>query len=148
MTEREFLKIEVLKLLNEKIKPFDFKLLRSACEFLQKTEFGWNKYQIVFLVRENGGWELKPSLLIRFDVVEDIFHRISEFDKKYQKGTPTIGTAIEDMDNYKGINARFELTNENQINSIVDNLFDLFENVALPFFVKFDNLSAIDEQLN
>jgi len=107
MTERDFFKNEVLKPLSEKLKTFDFKLLKSACEFSKKTEFGWNKYQIVFLIRENGGWELKPSLLIRFDVVEDTFHLISEFDKKHQKVTPTIGTAIEDLDNYKGINARF-----------------------------------------
>jgi len=146
MTEREFLKNEVLARLSEKLNPFGYKLSKAACEFTRKTDFGWNKYQIVFLIRDNG-WEIKPSLLVRFNIVENLFHQISDFEKKYQKGTPTIGSAIEDLVN-ENIPARFNLINEAQINSIVKSLFELFEDVALPFFEKFDNLSFIDEKLN
>lgn len=147
MTEREYLKNEVLLRLSEKINSFGFKLSKSACEFTKKTDFGWNKYQIVFLLRDNG-WELKPSLLVRFDVVENVFHQISDFDRKYQKGTPTIGTSIEDLDYSSITPTRFELTNEAQINSVVNDLFELFKNSAIPFFNKYDNLSEIDDRLN
>jgi hypothetical protein len=147
MTKREFLKNEVLSRLGEKFNFFGYRLSKSACEFTKKTDFGWNKYQIVLLIRDNG-WELKPSLLVRFDVVENLFHQISDFDKKYQKGTPTIGTSIEDLCNSSVTSTRFELTNESQINGVVSGLAQLFENVAVPFFERYNNLSSIDEKLN
>ena len=84
MTEKEFLKHEVLDCLAEKLSSSGYKLSKTACEFNKKTDFGWEKYQIVFLNRDNG-WELKPSLLVRFNEVENLFHQISGFDKKYQK---------------------------------------------------------------
>lgn len=147
MTDRAYLKNEVLVNLGEKVNSFGFKLLKSACEFTKKTDFGWNKYQIVFILRDVG-WELKPSLLIRFDVVENIFHQISDFDRKHQKGTPTIGISIEDLDNSLTTQKRFELSNETHINSVVQSLFDVFKNSALPFFSKYDSLSEIDNRLN
>lgn len=147
MTEREFLRIETLTRLSDKLDSFGFKLSKSACEYTKKTDFGWNKYQIVFLIRDNG-WEIKPTLMIRYEVVEYLFHQISDFEKKYQKGTPTIGTSIEDLDNFLEGNARIELTNKAQIDKTVNVLFKWFENVALPFFQKYNKLSVIDEKLN
>jgi len=147
MTDRGFLKNEVLARVDEKLNPFGYKLSKSACEFTKKTDFGWNKYQIVFLIRDNG-WEIKPSLLVRFDVVENLFHQISDFDKKYQKGTPTIGTSIEGLGGSSIVQTRFELTNEAQINRVINGLVELFDSVAVPFFERFDKLSSIDDKLN
>ena len=104
------------------------------------------KYQIVFLNR-NGGWELKPSLLLRFDIVEDIFHKTSGFEERYKKGTPTIGTSIEDYQTDNN-NYRFYLTDENQIDAIEQNLFLLFKKIALPFYEKFNSLEKVDKALN
>lgn len=146
MTERDFFKNEVLRLLNVRLQPFGFKLVKSASEFVKKTDLGWNKYQIVFLLKDNG-WEIKPSLLVRFNIVENLFHQISDFDEKYQKGTPTIGTAIEDLD-VSGLDARFILDKESKIDSIVEGLFELFKTIALPFFERFNSLEALDKSLN
>jgi hypothetical protein len=147
MTERNFLRTEVLNLLAEKLKNFDFKLLKSDTSYIYKTDFGWNKYDIYFILR-NVGWEVLPALSIRFDIVEDLFHQISDFEKKYQKGTPTIGTSIEDLGSSLITPTRFELTNEAQINGVVNGLTNLFENVAVSFFERYNNLSVIDEKLN
>lgn len=147
MTEKEFLKREILVHLGEKLKSSEYKLSKSACDFTKKTEFGWNKYQIVFLNRDNG-WELKPSLLVRFNLVENLFHQISDFDEKYQQGTSTIGISIEDLENSSLTQTRLELTNEIQINDVVNALVGLFENFAEPFFKKYNNLQTLDEKLN
>ncbi|WP_156305427.1 hypothetical protein [Sphingobacterium endophyticum] len=147
MTDREFLKNEVLTRIDKKLNAFGYNLSKSACDFTKKTDFGWNKYQIVFLIREDG-WELKPSLLVRFDVVENLFHQISGFDKKYQKGTPTIGTSIESFKSYLNTKTIFELKNEAQISQVVDGLLELFNSVAVPFLEMFDKLSYIDDKLN
>ncbi len=146
MTKGEFLKSELLKGLNVKLKDFGFKLNKSSGEFTKKNKDGWYKYQIVFLNR-NGGWELKPSLLLRFDIVEDIFHKTSGFEERYKKGTPTIGTSIEDYQTDNN-NYRFYLTDENQIDAIEQNLFLLFKKIALPFYEKFNSLEKVDKALN
>ena len=40
------------------------------------------------------------------------------------------------------------MINEIQINGVVNNLIELFDNVAEPFFRTYNNLPAIDEKLN
>lgn len=146
MTQRDFLKTEMLKELDAKLKDFGFKVNKATGEFTKKNKDGWCKYQVVFL-RINGGWELKPSLLLRFDIVENIFHEISGFEEKYKNGTPTIGTAIEDYQVDNGT-YRFQLIEESQIDIIARELFLLFKKVALPFFEEFNSLGKIDAALN
>jgi hypothetical protein len=146
MTKREFLKAELLKILESELKVHDFKLNKALAEFTRKVKDGWFKYQIVFL-KIDEGWELNPCLLLRFNCIEDIFHKISGFEQKYQKGTPTIGTSLE---NYMkdGSGYRYTLTEEDQIDEIGKELQMLFCNVALPFFEKYNSLVVLDEALN
>lgn len=146
MTKRDFFKTELLKDLESKIKDFGFQLNKKQVEFIKKNELGWFKYQIVFF-KINEGWELKPCLLIRCNTVENIFHEISEFEVKYQKDTPTIGSSIEDYLN-DNISYRYRLTDENQIKSIAQQLYILFKTVALPFFAKYNTIDKIDNVLN
>ncbi|MCF2490773.1 hypothetical protein [Dyadobacter sp. CY347] len=147
MTKREFLRYEVLNSLSVKLSSFGYKTSKANFEFIKKTNFGWNKYQLVFLIRDDG-WEIKSSLLIRFDTIENLFHQISDFEKKYQKGTPTVGTSIEDLERLSSNSLSFQLSNESQINAIVSDLFELFKNVAIPFFEAYNDLQALDEKLN
>lgn len=146
MNKEEFLKSELLKALDPMLKDFGFKVNKASGEFTKKNKDGWYKYQIVFL-KTNGGWELKPSLLLRIDVVENIFHETSGFEEKYKKGTPTIGTTIEDYQADNGI-YRFQLTEESQIDIVARELFLLFQKSALPFFEEFYSLKKIDAVLN
>jgi hypothetical protein len=147
MKNEDFLKSELLKALDLKLKDSGFKMNKTSGEFTKKNKDGWFKYQIVFL-KISGGWELKPSLLLRFDIVENIFHRISGFEEKYKKGTPTIGTSIEDYQSGGNGIYRFQLMEESQIDVIVQNLFLLFQEVALPFSERFNTLEKIDRALN
>jgi len=146
MTKRNFLKTELLKNLESKIKDFGFQLNKTQAEFINKNKFGWFKFQIVFL-KIDEGWELKPSLLIRCNTIENIYHEISEFETKYQEGTPTIGSSIEDYLN-DNVSYRYRLTDENQINSIAQQLYILFITIALPFFDKYNTIEKIDKVLN
>src|SRR5687767_13287699 len=116
MTEREFLKSELLKSVNEKLIEKGFVLNKTQAEFAKRDKDGWFKYQLIFLNRDTG-WEINPAMLIRKNVVEDIFHKTSAFEAKYQKRTPTIGTSIENYIN-DGKAYRFYLADENQINEI------------------------------
>ena len=146
MTNREFLKSELLKALDIKLKDIGFQVNMKLGEFTRRNKDGWNKYQIVFL-KTDEGWELKPSLLLRVDSVEDIFHKTSEFEEKYKKGTPTIGTSIEDYQS-NGKTYRYQMREEPHINVIAQELYIIFKEIALPFFDKYDTLEKIDKALN
>jgi hypothetical protein len=146
MTKREFLKTELLKELEFDLKEKGFQLNKSLAEFTKKNKDGWFKYQIVFLQTDDG-WIIKPCVLLRFNIIENIFHETSGFEDKFQKGTPTIGTAIEDY--LKDSNSyRYTLTNEDQINGLGKELQLLFYNFVLPFFEKYNSLKVLDEALN
>jgi len=146
MTERFFLKQQVLKSLDDKLEKFGFKFKKSDDSFVQNTVSGWNMFSVV-LLKKGTGWNIRPGLLIRFNIVEDLFHQISDFEKKYQKGTPTLGTSIEDLD-IDGLESRFDLTEEGQIDLVSDKLFELFKSVGVPFFEKHKELHSAERAVN
>ncbi len=144
--KKNFLKQQVLNSLDEKLKIFGFKSKKSDDSFVQNTEFGRNMFSVTFL-KKGTGWNIRPGLLIRFDIVENLFHQISDFEKKYQKGTPTMGTSIEDLD-INGLETRFDLTEEEQIDIVTDKLFELFKSVGIPFFEKNNELRSAERAVN
>ncbi|MFD2162262.1 hypothetical protein ACFSJU_07645 [Paradesertivirga mongoliensis] len=146
MTKREFLKQEVLKGVAYFAKPFGFTLNKSLGELSRKTVDGWEKYQIIFLQKDYG-WQLHPTVLVRKNAVEDIFHQISDFEDKYKKGTPTIGSSIEALLSAT-IENRLTITDETEIDIVVNSLIDSFKEVALQFFNKYEPLSTIHTALN
>jgi|GEM_PF-756065 len=146
MTKREFLKSEVLKGLSEKLLPYHFILKKSSSEFLKKTTDGWFSYIPVFLTRDEG-WEINPTMGIRINHVEEIYHITSGFEKKYQKGTPTIGISIENFISDRKEH-RFILTREDHVDQVIAGLFDLFEEFALSFYEDHSSVEAVDKALN
>jgi hypothetical protein len=148
MTRHEFLRNEILKIVGETLRQkHDFILNKSLGEFTKKYKGGWDKFQLIFLKRDDA-WEIVPAMLIRRDVVEEIFHQASDFEEKFQKATPTIGASIEDYVGDKTSRYRFDLSEESQIDFIADKIIILFTDVALPFFRKFGKLAALDFALN
>lgn len=147
MTKKEFLRQEVLKLVQQHLKQYGFTLNKQLAEFTKKNENGWIKFYLIFLER-NQGWEINPTMQIRFNVVEDIFHKTSGFDMKYQKGTPTIGSSAENYLQTGYGTYRFALGEEEDIEGIVLHINDVFENMALPFYEKFIKLEEIERAIN
>jgi len=145
-TERNYLKNAVLNGLESKLAIYGFKLTKSLPGFRKKTVFGRQDFHLVFLVRDKG-WEINPGLLVRFDIIEDIYHQISRFEKKYQKGTHTIGTTIENLIK-GGRESRFDLYGDSQILDVENKLFELFKSVALPFYDKYSDIKVVDKVLN
>jgi len=144
VTQREFLKSAVLKGLEGKLAIYGFKLNKSLPGFRKKTIFFWQDFHLVFLVRDEG-WEIKQGLLVRFNIVEDIYHQISGFEKKYQTGTPTIGVPVEEL---KKDWEDLDLYEESQIDYIEKKIFDLFISIAIPFYDKYNDIKAVDKSLN
>src|SRR4051794_19245042 len=134
MNKREFLKEELLKVLEPELKSYGFTINKKKSEFIKRGNDGWQKYQVIFLLR-NEGWEINLGMLIRINVVEEIFHQTSGFEPKYQKDTPTIGVTVgnylQDGESYK-----FDLFDEQHINGVAKHILLVFNNIAVPFFEK------------
>lgn len=146
MTKREFLKTELLKRLDERLAQYGFKLNRQQSEFNRRTKSGWHKLQILFILKSEG-WEVEPAIFIRIHQVEDIFHRTSGFEFKYQRGTPTIGLSLND---YVGDLSKYSymLTEESQIDELASFYLSAFEEHALPFYLEYDDLNVMEKIIN
>ena len=139
-------KNNLLELLRERLKAHDFDLNKGLAEFTKKQKDGWNKFHLIFLNRE-AGWEINIGMLIRKNVVEDIYHQASYFEPKYHKTTPTLGITIEDFIN-DGKEYRCYLNSENDIEKCIEYIENLFIKVALPFFEEYNSLKKMDEVVN
>jgi len=146
MTKREFLRLELLKRLDEELKRHGFKLNKQQGEFTRRTKEGWHQYQIVFVLKDEG-WSVRPAVFIRVHQVEDIFHRTSGFEQKYQRGTPTIGLSlssyVDEPDKYS-----YMLTEESQIDVLASFYLDSFHKQALQFFKFYDDLKIMEKTIN
>jgi hypothetical protein len=94
-----------------------------------------------------GHW-VTPGVGLRFDAVEEIFHRTSGWDTKLQKNTNTVGTQVGVLIDGKGTSCRFLLESESEIASVTEKVVGVFRKFALPYFVQFGSLAAIDAELN
>ncbi|HTD40538.1 MAG TPA: hypothetical protein VK671_07955 [Mucilaginibacter sp.] len=143
---KEIYKKQLLELLNDRIKSYHFILNKQLGEFTKKKKDGWDKFQLIFLNR-NDTWEINIGMLIRKDFIEKIYHEASSFDPKYHRTTPTIGITIEKFIN-DGNEYRCYLSSENDVYRCVDYIERLFNDIALSFFEKYDNLSEMDRAVN
>ena len=85
---------------------------------------------------------------LRFETVEEIFHRTSGWDPKFQKDTNTVGTQVGVLIDGKGTSCRFLLESESEIASVTEKVVGVFRKFALPYFAQFGSLAAIDTELN
>lgn len=145
MTNRE-LRNTLLALLASEFEPYGFVLNKSQAEFTKKSPDGWQKFHLVFLVRSEG-WEINLGMLIRKNVVEDIYHKASYFEPKYHRTTPTIGIPIENFIR-DGRDHCFQLSTEADLTPAFQGLAALFKKIALPFFKQYDDIEELDKEVN
>ncbi|MCL9807418.1 hypothetical protein NAT51_17960 [Flavobacterium amniphilum] len=140
------LKDILLDYLDKELIQYNFKLNKKLGEFTSKSKEGWKKLQLIFLIRDEG-WEINLGMLIRKDLVENIYHKASYYEPKYHKITPTIGTTIENYIN-DGKNHRFCLNSNKDLAFCYTEILKLFKEIALPFFEKYDRIEEIEKAVN
>ncbi|WP_210521694.1 hypothetical protein [Hymenobacter terricola] len=131
MTSRD-LRNTLLSAVAADLLPFGFVLNRALAEFTQRPPDGWNKFQLVFLWR-NPQWEIKVGLLIRFHLVEQIYHQASFYEPRYHRTTPTIGIPLEKL-LLKGQALSGTLGTDTDISPCQKWIMQCFTYQALPFF--------------
>ncbi len=144
MTQTE-LKKQMLAILATKITPYGFSFKKSEECFMKKTQWGWYKYQILSY-NFSYGYEIRTVMSIRYHQVEDIYHQVSSFEPKYQKGTATIGCFISELK--KSDAYHYDLNEEEYIEKVVNSLEKEFTEIVLPYFENNGNLIAIGKLIN
>lgn len=125
----------------------DFVWDESEGAFEFRSEGVLCKFQMRLLERSGGRKEIDPSVAIRFDEVEQVFHRTSGFRPEFQKDSPTIGCSISRLSADLDVPSLI-VASEADLDGAVQELGRLVQSIALPYFSRFSNLKAVDLILN
>jgi len=139
------LKIELLTALQPRIEKSGFKLQKSKERFAKRVDSGAWWFVLDFTVYEN--LQVKPSIGLRVDAVENIFHRTSGFDIKYQSDTPTLSLSVQ---NLVGDPSRCEyvLRGLDDVSMVAAQIEADFHGIVSPYLERHSGLSEIDRALN
>jgi hypothetical protein len=130
------------------LDPFKFFLVRRMDWFVRKGDS-----QLIYRLdfydgqSKDTNYSVSPSLAVRIERVEQVFHKVSGFEPKYRKDSPTIWVSLNDLkkdqDEYEYVLDSFE-----NLDALVRTLFILFKDVALPFLEENSSVQAINNLLN
>jgi hypothetical protein len=134
----------VFDLAATELKRHGFTPVASKKWFLRRRDRRTDLFQLNVL-RYAPSWIICPCAAVRFDEVEDIFHRTSGFMPEFHKGTDTVG--IEMWRDY-GDEYRIRINEPYQAQDVTDRVLQSFHDIADPYFAKFNGLKAVDSALN
>lgn len=92
------------------------------------------------------GFRVSPSVGVRFEEVEKIFHRTSGYDREQQKESVTVG--IDLWRAYGRDQYQVALTAEADLGPALAQLSAIFHDKAEPYFAQFSTLAAVDAAIN
>jgi len=96
-SERKTLKAALFATLRDQLNGEGFKLKAARDTFVRAHE-GYSERFMLVCLDGKPGWRIQPNVGIRIERVEEIFHKTSGFEPKYQKDTPTIGGAVGNIE--------------------------------------------------
>jgi hypothetical protein len=129
------------------IKVHGFALKSSKNVIVRKWADRTDSFQL-FLSNGEPGYLVQMNVAVRFERVEEIFHRSSGYPAKSQKDTATIATTVDDLVASDLRPYWFRIVSEDDIPSVTRRIVEAFCGIALPYYDKFGSLSAIDHELN
>ncbi|MBK8149573.1 MAG: hypothetical protein IPK58_15565 [Acidobacteria bacterium] len=117
---------ELIERLGEKLGESGFRLLRLLNSFIKKGE-PKQIYTLYFTDRYEG-YEVDPVFGLRFEEVENLFHRVSGFEEKYKKDTHTVTVSIENLTKNPDFGNLFI-----KRNGPIDEMFDILYRAFVEF---------------
>ncbi|RKZ45144.1 MAG: hypothetical protein DRR16_29390 [Candidatus Parabeggiatoa sp. nov. 3] len=145
MSNKQELKWSVLNQLDEIFQAQDFQLIKSTEWFAKQNQANRLIYDLVFLDKFQG-YQVLPEVGVRNELIENIFHKISGLEKRYQKDSFSVVNSIKDQSTNR--NGRYDLYGDCDIDDVVQKLKTLFYDHALAYFDKFSQIENIDQALN
>jgi len=139
---------ELLQNLSAKLMPYSYNLVRRM-DWFERREKVRSMFRLDFYGSQSrpSSYSVAPSLAIRINEVEDIFHRFSGFDLKYQRDTPTVWTALDKLLR-NGKSFEYSLPTVAHIQLAEQKLFSVFMDHGRSFFQHNSSLVAVNQLLN
>lgn len=139
-------KISLLDIVSKDLKLYDFKLIKTKEWFIKKNNEKSCIFWIVFY-NDPDGIRVTPTVAVRLEQVEKIFHISSSFSKKNQRNTHTIVSELwRYLDSPKKY--QYKIVTEDNIPSVAERLFNDFKHEALNYFQNYSELEQVDSLLN
>lgn len=124
-----------------------FKLIRSKDKFIRRHQDREDIFLLTCLDAKPG-LRLNPAVAVRFGEVEEIFHKVSDIEQKFQSESVTIGAPIGEVIGEGARSCSFVVDNLEEAASTSEKIDATFKDIALPYFERFSTLEAIDEDIN
>ncbi|MCP3898402.1 MAG: hypothetical protein GY707_01560 [Desulfobacteraceae bacterium] len=140
------LKSKLIERITKNITETGFKLIKGKGWYIRGDGDITEKFWVVFYDTPLG-YRVVPSVAIRIEQIEKVFHLSSNFEKKYQKHTSTIESEIwrwqGDQDKYQ-----YNLEVDEDIDLVVANLLCDFNGLCQEFYENYSSIDAVDALLN
>lgn len=149
--EQKRLKLAVFECLKPSLADQGFKLKAAQNTFRRQHDGVTDMFHLVFLdnkIDDRSGWRIQPTVAVRNERIEEIFHQTSGFEQKYQADTATVGNFVGDLVSGRNRDCEFLVTSADDIPQVSGLISTIFNDFALPYFKKFRSIDAIDEELN
>ncbi len=118
--------------------------------FVQKNPEGWWKYTVYwkywFPI-----WEInQASMSVRKNLIQEIVYNggYADKDPKWFKSTTTMGTFVGYYHFNEGGSVQMDIESEADIPKALAYCEDIYLRIVLPFFKRFDDIEAIDRNVN
>lgn len=126
-------------------------------EFKRVTNGVQQIFDLLFYKESNGSILIEPHIRIKIKDIEDIYHKASMKEAKYNDATITLGNNLGEIIQYydKGheeggeyINMKYLIENENDVDTLIKVIPERFEQYALPYFESNNSIAEVDKLLN
>jgi hypothetical protein len=146
-SQKEQLKTAMFESLVAPLRGHGFTLRASRDQFVRRHDDVTDIFQLTCLDGKPG-LRVQPGVAVRFDLVEEIFHRTSGFEVKHQKDTPTIGSKVGNILSGSNRTCEFQIESRAHLQRATEGVLSVFLEFALPYFEKYSSLQAVDAELN
>jgi hypothetical protein len=141
------LKAQLFEALRLKLQGYDFVLDLKHHKFLRKRGDVTDHFRLP-CKDASPGYRVQPSIGVRLNRVEEIFHQTSGFDRKDQANTSTWGTSAAKLIGGRTGECEFSLVSASQVEHVSEQIMNVFREYALPFYERWGSLKAIDAAVN
>jgi hypothetical protein len=153
------LSMVLVKAVEAELKPLGFKLAKGkkprarrapssiSAAFVRAVDKRKRieKYHLM-VINEWPGYRICPSVSVRFEEVEGIFHRTSGYDSEQQEDSSTVGI---DLWRVFGRNEyQIPLKDEADLATATSRVLAIFHEKAEPYFTQFSTLATVDSAIN
>ena len=141
------LKTAFFKSLHPELAKHGFSLKAAKDSFVRRRAEVTDLFQLVCLDGKRG-YRIQPNTGVRIERIEELFHKTSGFEPKYQKDTATMGNSVGIFLDGDSRSCEFLLESGSDVASVTEKIMGVFRENALPYFERWGSLQAIDAELN